>query len=86
MEKELLEIIDKQNKVLDRMVNALNTITDKLTHGGCGGHGNRSFNAEITQEQISYAMLEEALLEKGIVNKIKNRIKNPIKWNEDEQV
>jgi hypothetical protein len=80
-EKEILELIAKQNEVLEMLV-------DKLT-SGCGSHshGTRGMKSHcVSQEQISAALLEQALVDKGMVDTIKQRIKNPIKWDENEQV
>ena len=73
MDKEILLLIEKQNKILDM-------ITDKLLQSSC------SCSSHSTSSKLANALLEETLSAKGLVETVKNRIKNPINWDEDEQV
>ena len=75
MEKEILMLIEKQNKILDVLIDKVNQSSSSCS---CSSH--------TTSSQLANALLEETLISKGLVDSVKNRIKNPIKWDEDEQV
>ena len=76
---DIVDRLDEHKEALTLHKNILTELITRVEEICCTGCDN-------TNEKISMAMLENVLIEKGAVETIKQRMKNPINWYDDEQV